>query len=275
MPIATNGAVGLHYEVTGRGAPLVFLHEFAGDARAWDLVVRLLSRRYRCITYNARGYPPSDVPTDPAQYSPALAIGDVVAVMAHAGVASAHLVGATMGGYTALRCAIERPELVRSLVLASTAAGSPPEHQAEFRRAEAAVADMYERGDGTQVADAHRPERPRLREKDPRTAAEFFDRLAQHSAIGAALTLRGIQVVRPSIWDMQAELRRTHTPTLVVVGDEDEFCLESALFLKQNLPQAKLLVLPKAGYGAYLEEPISFSQGLDLHVSGVELGSPC
>jgi len=52
----------LHYEEAGKGTPILFIHEFAGDWRAWEPQMRYFSRRHRCITYSARGYTPSDVP---------------------------------------------------------------------------------------------------------------------------------------------------------------------------------------------------------------------
>jgi pimeloyl-ACP methyl ester carboxylesterase len=60
--LQTDDGIKLYYEETGAGLPIVFVHEFAGDHRSWEPQVRHFSRRYRCITYNARGYPPSDVP---------------------------------------------------------------------------------------------------------------------------------------------------------------------------------------------------------------------
>jgi pimeloyl-ACP methyl ester carboxylesterase len=58
----TNDGVRLHYEETGSGIPVIFVHEFAGDHRAWEAQMRHFGQRYRAITYAARGYPPSDVP---------------------------------------------------------------------------------------------------------------------------------------------------------------------------------------------------------------------
>ena len=60
---ASDG-VRLHVEDTSEGTPIVFVHEFGGDQRSWEPQVRFFSRRYRCVTFNARGYPPSDVPDD-------------------------------------------------------------------------------------------------------------------------------------------------------------------------------------------------------------------
>ena len=65
MPVlTTDDGVKLHYEEVGTGTPIVFVHEFAGDCRSWEAQMRYFGRRYRCIAFNARGYPPSDVPDD-------------------------------------------------------------------------------------------------------------------------------------------------------------------------------------------------------------------
>ena len=77
MPfLTTNDGVKLYYEETGSGRPILFIHEFSGDYRAWELQVRYFSRRYRCITFNARGYPPSEVPDGVEKYSQRRAVDD-------------------------------------------------------------------------------------------------------------------------------------------------------------------------------------------------------
>ena len=77
MPYATtDDNVKLWYEETGSGQPIVFVHEFAADNRSWEMQMRHFGQRYRCITYNARGYPPSDVPRDIGRYSQARAVAD-------------------------------------------------------------------------------------------------------------------------------------------------------------------------------------------------------
>ena len=84
MPfVETDDGVMLYYEETGSGLPVIFVHEFAGDYRSWEAQVRHFSRRYRCITYNARGFPPSDVPDDLTQYGQTRARDDVKAILDH------------------------------------------------------------------------------------------------------------------------------------------------------------------------------------------------
>src|SRR5438128_8343257 len=103
--ITADDGVRLHAEATGAtgtGAPLLFIHEFAGDHRSWEPQVRSFSGGYRCLTYAARGYPPSGVPADGAAYSQDRAIADAVAVLDGLGVGRAHVAGLSMGGFTAL-----------------------------------------------------------------------------------------------------------------------------------------------------------------------------
>ena len=68
MPYASSNGVKLYYEESGSGNPIIFVHEFGSDLREWEQQMRWFSREYRCIAYNARGYIPSDVPSDPEQY---------------------------------------------------------------------------------------------------------------------------------------------------------------------------------------------------------------
>src|SRR5450432_463493 len=103
MPFANaRDGARLYFEETGSGTPIVFVHEFAGDYRSWEPQVRHFSRRYRCITYNARGYPPSDVPADVERYSQASARDDILCVLDGLGINRAHVVGLSMGGFATL-----------------------------------------------------------------------------------------------------------------------------------------------------------------------------
>src|SRR3546814_8607631 len=99
MPYATmDDGVKLYYESTGSGFPILFIHEFAGDYRSWEPQVRHFSRSYRCVTYSARGYPPSDVPTKLSMYNQARVVKDARILLDHLGIEKAHIVGLSMGG---------------------------------------------------------------------------------------------------------------------------------------------------------------------------------
>ena len=124
MPKALIDGVAIYYESHGEGFPLVLCHEFAGDYRSWEHQVGFFSRRYRVITYNARGYPPSDVPDDPDAYSQDRSVEDLKGLLDHLGIESAHIGGLSMGGSVTLHFGIRYPKMARSLIVAGTGTGS-------------------------------------------------------------------------------------------------------------------------------------------------------
>jgi hypothetical protein len=89
----TDDNVKLYYEETGSGVPVMFVHEFAGDHRSWEPQVRHFGKRYRAITFAARGFAPSDVPADASSYSQARAADDIASVLDHLAIPAAHIVG--------------------------------------------------------------------------------------------------------------------------------------------------------------------------------------
>ena len=276
MPaIVTDDGVTLHAEETGTGEPLVFIHEFAGDHRSWEPQIRYFSGAYRCITYAARGYPPSDVPTDLQAYSQARAVADAVAVLDGLGIARAHLVGLSMGGFTALYLVLRHPDRVSSAVVAGAGYGAQPERAEAFRAESMITAAAFAAEGAAKVAERYAvgPARVQFQNKNPRGWAEFAAALAGHSSLGSALTMRGVQAARPSLYALTDELAKVRTPVLVLTGDEDEGCLEPALMLKRTIPTAGLTVLPRTGHTANLEEPDVFNHAIDKFLTTVTRGA--
>lgn len=274
MGFATSGGVSLYYEETGQGTPVVFAHEYASDARDWEAQVRHFSRDYRCVTFNARGYPPSDVPERDEQYGQDHAAQDIGAVLDHLGIDRAFVVGLSMGAAAALHFTMRQPQRVLGLVFASGGSGSDPDTRARFvAEAEQAARVILEQGMQPLVEGlSYGATRIQLRNKDPRGWEEFRQHLAEHSALGSALTMRNYQARRPSLHDFEAELRRTAVPTLVVAGDEDDPVLATSLFLKRCMPAAGLLVLPRTGHAVNLEEPAVFNRAVRDFMGAVERG---
>src|SRR5918993_572327 len=114
----TSDSVRLYFESTGAGTPIVFVHEFGGNHWSWEPQVSYFSRRHRCITYAARGYPPSDVPESVEQYSQTRAADDIVDVMDGTGIGKAHIVGLSMGAFACVHAALRHPDRVLSAVVA-------------------------------------------------------------------------------------------------------------------------------------------------------------
>ena len=253
----------LYYEETGGGTPLIFIHEFAGDHRSWEPQVRFFARYFRCIAYDARGFPPSDVPDDGARYSQAHARDDVVAVLDHLKIDRAHVVGLSMGGFAALHVGIAYPKRARSLVIAGCGYGAEPDKKEKFRaECEAAAASFEADWAGAAKKYALGPTRVQFQNKDPRGWAEFAQQLAEHSPKGKALTMRGVQMKRPSLYELTEDMKKIDLPTLIVTGDEDDPCLEPGLLMKRNIRTAGLAVLPWSGHTINIEEPEAFNRAV-------------
>jgi pimeloyl-ACP methyl ester carboxylesterase len=275
MPFArADDGVRLHYEEVGDGQPLIFVHEFGGDLRSWEHQLRYFGRYYRCIAFNARGYPPSDVPEDVARYSIERAADDVAAVLDHLGLDKAHVVGLSMGGFATLHFGLRHQPRARSLTICGCGYGAEKDKRDRFQRESEALADRFEREGSAKVAEqyAEGAARVQYQNKDPRGWREFANRLAQHSPKGSANTLRGVQARRPSLYDLVEPMSQIRVPTLIVAGDEDEACLQPGILMKHVISTAGLVVLPKTGHLVNLEDPALFNRTLREFLLAVECG---
>jgi pimeloyl-ACP methyl ester carboxylesterase len=274
MPYATSSGVRLYYEEAGKGTPIVFVHEFSGDLRSWEAQVRHFSRRYRCIAFNARGYPPSDVPASPSKYSHVIATDDIANVMRRLGIARAHVIGCSMGAYAALQFGLRYPRRALSVTAIGAGAGSDPAKRAQFLRNRAAMERLF-RQQGMMAAARilqRAPHRVQLAVKDPRGAREFWGHFVEGSALGHALTLRGVQARRPTIYSLGSRFARMKVPTHIVVGDEDEGALGPALFIKRACPAARLSIVRATGHLVSVEEPDFFNRITEDFLNLVESG---
>ena len=275
MPhIKTSDGVSLYYEETGSGAPLIFLHEFGGHYLSWEPQVRYFSRRYRCITYAARGWPPSDVPNDVTMYSQARAADDCADLMKALGIGKAHLCGLSMGATAGLEFAIRHPGKATALVIAAGGGGgsTDPEAKKRFKEECEAFAQRIEKEGLPAMAELYCTSSARntYRYKDPRGWAEFKQQFADGSATGHAMTMRGVQGSRVPFFERTEELEKITEPMLVVIGDEDDSTHSLAVHLKQHVARSGVLELPKCGHTMNLEEPAAFNTAVQDFLHAVE-----
>lgn len=275
MPIiTTDDNISLYIEEAGSGTPVVFVHEFAGDHRSWEPQIRYFSRRYRCIVYNARGFPPSDVPDTLDHYSQRRACDDVRCTLDGLGIDKAHVVGLSMGGFATLHFGLNYPDRALSLLVAGCGYGAEYEQRERFRaEADVIAAELRDKGMET-FAKRYSvgPTRVQFQNKDPRGWKEFAELLSTHSAIGAAFTQQGVQKERPSLFDLEDELRQLTVPTMILAGDEDWPCLLPNVFMKRVIPSASLAVIPSTGHTVNLEEPVLFNALLEKFLAQVDAG---
>lgn len=277
MPhIASKDGTRLYYEEAGTGIPVVFVHEYAADYRTWEPQMRHFARSHRCVTYSQRGYPPSDVPEDPAKYSQNLFRDDVIAVMDALKIDRAHVVGHSMGAMTALHIGIHHARRCISVTAAGCGYGSSPDPKVveQSRAASRETGKMF--AENTMEEGARRygdgPTRQSQKNKDPRGYAHFIKMLSEHSARGHSLTMLNLQAKRPTLWEMEADLKKFAPPLLIVVGDEDEWCVDASIFLRRTAPTAGLLVVPRTGHTITSEEPDKFNAALEELFAAVEAG---
>ena len=272
MSVAPVNGINLYYEVTGKGFPLVWSHEFAGDFKSWDPQVKFFSRRYQVITYNARGYPPSDVPLEPTAYSQEHAIEDLYQLLQHLGIQQAYVGGLSMGGNVALNFGIAHPDVAKALIIAAAGSGTTDRENFESRMEDLARRLETEGMKTAAERYVREPNRVQLPRKDPKSGQEFYEGFVSHSAIGSALTVRGVMLKRPTIFALESKLQQLKVPTLIMVGDEDANCIEPALFMKRNIPRSGLVVFPQAGHAINLEEPAIFNRMVLDFLTSVEAG---
>jgi pimeloyl-ACP methyl ester carboxylesterase len=275
MPyITTDDGVKLYYEECGSGTPVIFVHEYAGDHRAWETQMRHFGQRYRAITFAARGYPPSDVPNEVSKYSQHRAADDIASILDGLGIAKAHIVGLSMGGFATLHFGFRHAAKALSLVVAGCGYGAEKGAQDKFRAEADAIAKFID-DEGIRVFAekyAYGPTRVQFENKDPRGFAEFKQQLSEHSAVGARNTQLGVQRERPSLYDLVDQMKALTVPTLVLTGDEDWPCLQPALLMKQTIPTAALSVMPNCGHTINIEDPDQFNRLVGEFLVQVDCG---
>ena len=259
MPFAPGAGVDLYYEIHGQGEWLVLAHEFSGGYKSWQPQVDGLSDHLRLLIYNNRGYPPSTVPEDPHAYSQEQSIEDLRRLLEHVAIERPVLGGFSMGGSIALNFALTFPDRIRALILAGTGTGSID--KAQNARDFSPIADRFLKEGPAKVGEDYLrgPTRVQLLRKNSAAWKKFYAEFSELSPTGMAYTLRGVQLKRPTMYELEAGLRTLRVPTLVLVGEEDAPALEPSRFLARTIPNAMLKVLPGTGHTLQLEEPEAFN----------------
>ena len=260
----TPDGVKLYYDEAGAGTPILFVHEYCGDWRAWEPQMRFFARRHRCITYSFRGYPGSDVPPSGDMYGQQPAVDDARQILDHLGIPKAHVVGLSQGAFATAhfgRCHADR---AMSLTLAGVGSGAGREGHEQFKKDALVTAGLIRRDGMAKYAESltTNPTRSRFKLKDPRGYAEFTKHLSEHPDVGSANTMENYQGKRPSLYDFEEEWKKLDVPTLIICGDEDDPCLQPSLYLKSVLPNAGLAMFAKTGHTVNLEEPDAFNREL-------------
>jgi pimeloyl-ACP methyl ester carboxylesterase len=259
MPIVHINGIDLYYEDAGSGPALVLVHGFSCGIRSWDPQVRALADTRRVVAYDVRGFGVSEAPHRPEAYSQALSVADLAGLIDHLDLGPIALGGLSMGGNIAINLAIEHPEKVAALVVADTGAGS--DRTADWVAGAHRFAEVAEHDGVEAFADlacanplfsryiAHEPDRGRF----------IRSCLTVHRARGIAHTAREVLSKRPSLYSLEPQLRALRVPTLLIVGEHDDPCVDVHAFMARTIPGARSVVLPGLGHLTNLEAPDTFN----------------
>jgi pimeloyl-ACP methyl ester carboxylesterase len=272
MPFVDANGLRLHYESVGSGPPVVFCHEYASDARAWEAQLRFFGRRYRAIAYNGRGYPPSTVPQDDSDWLHHHLINDLAGLLDALGIERAHVVGQATGGNVALNFAIAHPERVNGLVVIGAGAGTS-DRDRWLAGARALADDIAARGTAQAFASIEQaPQRAIFQAKDPRGWQDFLALLHDLSPVAAEKLMRITLTDRLPVTALKEKLAGMTLPVLVMTGDQDFPSHEACRFIRDHAPHAGLAMLPMCGHAMNLEEPMLFNQMVSDFLSAVDAG---
>jgi pimeloyl-ACP methyl ester carboxylesterase len=207
-------------------------------------------------------------------YSQDIAREDIKAVLDSLDIGEAHVIGLSMGGFSALHFGMHYPDRVLSQVIAGCGYGADEGSSEQFKLETSEAARLME-AETMEVFGASYalgPTRVQFQNKDPRGWKEFETQLCQHSSLGSANTMRGVQSRRPSLYTLKDSLQKMMVPTLILNGDEDEPCLDVSLFLKRTISSSALSLIPRTGHACNLEEPALFNQICNDFIHQVECG---
>jgi pimeloyl-ACP methyl ester carboxylesterase len=276
MPhVTASDGTKLYYESTGpdgdKGPAIVFVHELAGSHRSFDAQVAALKGNYRCVVYNARGYPPSDIPWSVDSYSQEHAASDIADLLDGLSIGNAHVAGVSMGSASALQFALKHPHRVRSLILCAIGTGSDQSKE-EFEGAIEGMAQQVEKLGLHKYGEnfANSPNRKTLRDNNPKEYDAFLEQYSSGSVLGMTNTMRGVQKRRAPLYVHKDRVASLQTPTLVVVGEKDAPCRKPSEFLRDTMPSAKLEVVEGAGHAVNLEKPAVYNRLVNEFLDSVE-----
>ena len=245
MPKLDRDGVKIHYEIHGSGPTLLLSHGYSSTARMWDGQVAALKDRYQVIVWDMRGHGESDYPTDQSQYSEALTVGDMAALLDLVGAKKAIIAGLSLGGYMSLAFHATHPERVAALMLFDTGPGyKKDEARAKWNEtAHRRAADLEARG----LAALNSSDEVKL------TRHRGADGLAR--AARGMLAQQNDRVIR--------SLDKIAVPTLVLVGANDTAFLAATDYMSAKIKGATKAVVPEAGHAANLHQPVLFNQAVE------------
>ena len=253
MATAQSAGAAIYYETSGEGPALLFAHGAGGNAAIWFQQTAHFASRFTCIAFDHRGFARSPAP--PSTLTAAQFRDDALAVLDAEGVGRAHVVAQSMGGYTALRLALDAPDRVASVTLSGTSGGLPNEQPSEALKA--LVSGNASSGIAATMAEATKADKPKMALY---AAISAFNTEFSFAKLAGLVGSGG-----PSLSDAG----RIACPVLFVAGREDPLFPPSLLATYvPHFPNARITVVDDAGHSPYYEQPEVFNALLEEFLDG-------
>jgi pimeloyl-ACP methyl ester carboxylesterase len=253
MPKINRDGVAIYYEVHGNGPPLLLTHGYSSTSAMWKGQIEALSRHHTLVLWDMRGHGQSDYPTDPSQYSEALTVADMAALLDEVGANSAIVGGLSLGGYMSLAFYRNHPERVSALLIIDTGPGFKKDDARDaWNKRAHETGDRFEREGLAALKSAGR-ERSTVSHRD---------------ASGLARAARGMLTQRDArVIESLADIK---VPALVVVGADDAPFLAASDYMAAKIPGAKKAVIPAAGHAVNMDQPQAFIEAVLPFLDGLQ-----
>jgi 3-oxoadipate enol-lactonase len=253
MPKIRANDIDLHYETSGHGPPLLFIHGLGSTTQDWAPQVREFAKAYQVITLDLRGHGQSTKP--PGPYGIPLFASDTAELLQALNIESAHVVGLSLGGCVAFQLALDFPARVKTLVIVNSA---PEFVRRSFKtwleiwRRTAIVRWRGLRRMGERISHRLLPkaEHARLR-------ADFVDRFAQNDPQAYLNSLKALIG-----WSVADRLESIRCPVLVVASEHDYSPVATTEEYVRRMPDARLVVVPDTRHALPIEQPEAFNRAV-------------
>jgi len=255
MPSINRDGVEIYYEVHGQGTPLLLTHGYSSTSGMWQGQIEIISKQYKLIIWDMRGHGKTDYPDDPSAYSEPHTVADMAAILDQvAGPGSKAIVGGlSLGGYMSMAFYNAHPHRVISLLIIDTGPGFKKDAARDgWNKYAHKTGDDFDKN-GLGLLQNMSPERSQVTHRNAKGIA--------HAARGM-LTQRDAKLIN--------SLGNIRVPAMVLVGEDDKGFLAATDYMASKIPNAKKVVIPKAGHAANIDNPEAFNKELMAFLNSLE-----
>ncbi|MFH1485917.1 MAG: alpha/beta fold hydrolase [Chloroflexota bacterium] len=249
MRVKIDG-ISINYELAGKGKCLTLVHGLGGSIASWENQVADFSKKYQVLTWDVRGFGKSDKPR--GEYSAALFADDLYRLLNVLGIKETYVLGHSMGGVIALRFTLDHPEMVKALIVASSAS----ECNAAAAQRWNEMADTIEKeGMGLIIDTVIKNFTPAFAEVHPDIVECQKKLRVDNDPVAYAQSARAM-----AVGNLTAELDKVKCPTLFIVGNQDvNVGVGGSVRMNRAVGGSELKIVEDCGHAINVEKAKEFN----------------